>query len=232
MPATIRDYAHIARSVYEPTKQAAVTYAANNGWEYSDFRGGMFTSGFQGAVYFKVGSAPREYVVAFKGSKTSKTAVSDWLVNDVLIGLRQVPTQFHQAHKLMEQTIKRVGAGASITLVGHSLGGALVQCVAAHMLAATQVSYRFVNFNGPGMKKNVERPLKHLPVQGLNYICSADFIGNQPDDTGRSHFGRFYSAQTTLSKPKAHGMGGVFTSFDENRNNSLIALATLDQLGI
>ncbi len=233
MPATIEDYANIARSVYAPGKDAAVAFAQQWGWEKSDFRAGMFTSGFQGAVFYKVGSTPREYVVAFKGSKSplSTTGVSDWLVNDVLIGLRQVPSQFHQAHKLMEQTVHKVGNGGTITLVGHSLGGALVQCVAAHMLAVTGVNYRFVNFNGPGMKKNVERPLKHLGVRGLNYVCSTDPIGNHPDNTGRSHFGTFYGAQTTVSVGSSHGMGGVFTSFGEN-NNDNIAQSTLDLLGI
>ena len=239
MSASIRDYAAIARAVYEPTKEAAKSFATNNGWTYIEFRAGQFTSGFQGAVFFKHGSNPPEFVVAFKGSKggTTTTGISDWLVNDSLIGLKQIPTQYPQAQQLLNLAAQSYGALGTITLVGHSLGGALVQCVAANMIRhaallgpGAQSIYRFVNFNGPGMVRNFGHAAPG--IRGYNYIVRSDKIGNHPDKTGASHFGTFYRATSALSAAKAHGMGGVISSFAESHANQIVSIATLDQLGI
>jgi hypothetical protein len=81
-------------------------------------------------------------VIAFKGTRPTQT--SD-LVADLKLAMGFMPTQAKDA---LKATVDWLGPlkGTTVTLTGHSLGGALAQVV------GLQTGLDFVTFNAPGMK--------------------------------------------------------------------------------
>lgn len=175
-------YALIADAVYarwdEGNSSSAALY--NSDWkcppnmkvdEKSIWKlGNPFSSGFQGRVFL---NTKGDAVIAFKGTKPSMT--SD-LAADAKLAMGFMPTQAKDALKHTVDWMTHL-KGYTITLVGHSLGGALAQVV------GSRTKLRFVTFNAPGMLKQAHGLSSSQSIQiakvkekedkyGINYRTS------------------------------------------------------------
>ena len=191
---TLLEAAQIAAKVYSPSTAGA---PGIEGWlcpsrlavnDTSVFEGGnAFTSGFQGRVFKKANG--NEVVFAFKG--TVPSMVSD-LTADLAIALNRAPGQARDARYYAERW-RRAYPNATITLVGHSLGGGICQ------LVGIALDIKFVTFNAPGMLEAARgispffsgagRIIRALgggmPEAGVNYRRSWDLVGNCGAPIGR-----------------------------------------------
>ena len=140
-------------------------------WAYATggvVHGSLISSGFQGRAFVK----GTEAVAAYKGTRPTQT--SD-ITADVRLAFGYVPTQAKDALKCTVDWANHL-RGKTMTLVGHSLGGAIAQYVGHH------TGYDFVTFNAPGMRDNVQglsssqtRGRRGRAAQGLNLRSSGWF---------------------------------------------------------
>src|SRR5262245_34706461 len=155
-------------------------------WTIELYQVGTSANGFQGVIFSK----PDEVVCAYKGSKggffsrdKTQTAYDDWWVNDIQIGLNQIPSQAGAAREFL-WSAQRIAGQRPVTLVGHSLGGGLAQ------LAGYYNSVPFVTFNAPGMAGNVGCRRSASGERGFNMILWKDPVGNAGQHIGkRERFG-------------------------------------------
>ncbi len=176
--ATLLEYACIAAAVYkdENTMQAQLQADGFPNWVVRFWQAGTASNGFQGAIL----ENNHEVICAYKGSKTGVTGKQDWLVNDVQIGLNMIPSQTSSAAEMVEVAEAFICGGRGsrtkpLSIVGHSLGGALAQAVG--YIRGTP----FITFNAPGMKGNLSGKYHKAqggPVAGFNMILSTDPVGN------------------------------------------------------
>jgi hypothetical protein len=182
--ATLLEYAQIAAAVYKDEKEMMQKLVeAGHGWTVRFWQAGTAANGYQGAIL----ENDQEVICAYKGSKMGVTAKSDWLINDVQIGLNMIPSQSHSAAEMVEVAERYIcGSGGGrtkpLSIVGHSLGGGLAQFV-GYLRGVP-----FVTFNAPGMKGNLELiPLLGFTrvkaggtgkVNGFNMILATDPVGN------------------------------------------------------
>lgn len=148
---TLFEYALIADAAYSPSDSTSGSQGelSKLGWkcptemqvnDKSVFSGGSLTSsGFQGRMFLAPDNS--HAVIGYKGTKPQMT--SD-LVADIKLAMGFVPTQAKDALKATQDWSKQV-SGKTVTLAGHSLGGALAQVV------GQQTGLHFVTFNAPGM---------------------------------------------------------------------------------
>lgn len=176
MPTLYR-YAQFADAVYSADENAmkdALVKKSCAAWSVRKWHPLSRSNGFQGAIL----ENQEEVVCVYKGSTTGKAFVDDWLVNDMLIAVNALPPQMWSAYD-MAAAAQLIGGGKKpVSLVGHSLGGALAQIVGYIR------GLPFVTFNAPGMKGNAEtyRSLggtsKPGAIRGFNMILWSDPIGN------------------------------------------------------
>lgn len=149
--ATMLEYANLANAVYSRETHLV------GGWDCQLWEEGTwFGNGFQGGIYQGDG----EVIVAFKGTALgSDTTVSD-LTADARIGVGVIPNQAGGAYRMVV-TGKEIAGSRPITIVGHSLGGALAQ------VAGVWCELPFVAFNSPGMKDHIKASAYNVfkPVQ-------------------------------------------------------------------
>jgi hypothetical protein len=209
---TLMEYAKIADKVYEPSscqEPAIAGFTCPHGYAVDDqsvFAGGSFwTSGLQARLFTRRNGD--DAVIAFKGTKPSM--VSDLTADLRIIGYG-MPRQAVDALKLVSEWKGRL-AGRRVSLVGHSLGGAIAQVVGA----ITDV--RFVTFNAPGMWSNAVGvcsfpKLLNTTKLGMNYIKWGDVVGN---------FGK-HIGDTTRVRSTGHSIVGFIeflkTYGDRNRD--------------
>jgi len=172
------EYANLASEVYE-SHTHAIDQKTLPGWyvikglhlddESAIFGKGKWgTSGLQGrAFYHKRG----DMVIAFKG--TNITMGSD-LYADLKIVAYRVPTQATQAVRLVKDW-KAKFPRTRVSLVGHSLGGAICQ------IAGLATDTKFVTFGAPGMHHNAIglcafKKLLNTSKAGVNYANVGDMI--------------------------------------------------------
>lgn len=188
--ATLLEYARIADKVYEPSPASIPDWSCPPGLAVDDrsvFEGGrLLTTGFQGRVFESGGSAG-EVVIAFKG--TVPRMASD-LIADLTLALNAIPGQAHVALAKTEAW-RRNYTSKPISLVGHSLGGALAQVV------GYRLGIKFVTFNAPGMLEQnsgiipygLGRIVRALggghQDAGVNFRRSWDMVGNFSAPIGR-----------------------------------------------
>lgn len=117
----------------DATKSLEVAFNGNTSWEVVPIKEQEITSSlgsFNGICYGrdKHENCYNEVVVVFRGSQEAL----DWIPADFLILLNWKPsTQEGAAKSFFAKVLDEPACqGADITLVGHSLGGALVQLVA------------------------------------------------------------------------------------------------------
>ncbi|MDP1902717.1 MAG: DUF2974 domain-containing protein, partial [Pseudomonadota bacterium] len=119
---TNAEYAKLASAAYEDK-------GAPKGWirlENADPN----PVGYDGAAFGRKNSAGKivEVVIAHRGTEPVSFD-GDWTAN-LQMGLRKVPDQYEYARNFY-QKVQAAYGGASVTLTGHSLGGALAQLQAA-----------------------------------------------------------------------------------------------------
>lgn len=210
---TTGDYWEIADSVHNADP---LNYSIPTGFtcDRAETSKGFFSlkvnrNGFQGALYTHIQTGAK--VLALAG--TQGMPLND-LLADLRVLVQLMPRQATSALKFYRSAIQ---PGEGVTVVGHSLGGALAQVL------GYWVNCRFVTFNAPGMagalnvaRFNVLKPQVLLrtragkaerdsgAAQGLNFVTPGDVI---------AHFGRHVGQVITLPGPAAqfanHGLPQV-----------------------
>src|SRR5580692_6959430 len=146
--ATIADYLEIADAAYhaDPENRISARWQVRK-WEKATWYG----NGFQGGVF----EDDSELIVAFSGTKGGLTSapISQDSAN-ARIGVLVIPNMAGAAKKLVDWAERNRGE-KPVSIVGHSLGGALAQAIGAWS------GHPFVSFNGPGMAA-------HLKVSAFN----------------------------------------------------------------
>lgn len=171
------EYARLANEVYEPHTHH-VDQADLHGWYvvkglYQDdksvlFGGKLTSSGLQCRAF---ANGHGDMIFAFKGTKMSMA--SD-LAADLKIMVYMVPTQATEAVRLVKNWKSRYPK-QRVSLVGHSLGGAICQ------IAGLATDTRFVTFGAPGMYNNAIglcafRKLFNTSKAGVNYANTGDLV--------------------------------------------------------
>ncbi len=119
---TNAEYAKLASAAYEDK-------GAPKGWERLRIKPEDNPAGYDGAAFKRrMSDGTIEIVIAHRGTEPVSFD-GDWTAN-LQMGLRKVPDQYQYAKKFYEQ-IKRENSDATLSLTGHSLGGALAQLQAA-----------------------------------------------------------------------------------------------------
>jgi hypothetical protein len=213
MIPTILEYVKIADAAYKVDGQELHTELNNQGvagWAVCQFRARKwFNDGFQGAIL-----ARDNFVVcAFKGSMVGKSFVQDWLVNDLLLAINQMPPQIRSAMEMVEAARVLVRdnsiANPKIVAIGHSLGGGLAQ------LVGWACDIPFLTFNGPGMlgcvgKEPVPAQAKGM-IRGLNMIMGTDPVGNFGRHIGDTE--RFFTPGALIPFRRGVAVAHVMGSF-------------------
>lgn len=165
--ATLSEYAAIAEAVYDDAPACDGWSIAMGGEGRSGFRpagGGLFDT-LQAAAF----SRRDEVIVAFRGT----TLNQDWIAN-IKLGVGANTHQFSDAWRFVKDL--NPGSATRMTLVGHSLGGAIAQVV------GNWLRLPFVTFNAPGvalvsrsMGEMVEayRPGGLGPLRPAGWLASA-----------------------------------------------------------
>jgi pimeloyl-ACP methyl ester carboxylesterase len=162
----------------------------------------LLSTGLQGRVFVRT-LDPECVVIAFKG--TRPTQLTD-LLNDVDLTLGVLPSQAVDAIALTRRwlgQLKSAHGGLPVHVVGHSLGGAIAQCV------AYALDLRCVTFNAPGMLTVCRMWLSRggrTPVEkaGENYRSSG--LSPIANLFWRSHVG---SEHILDGSPSGHGIAGL-----------------------
>jgi hypothetical protein len=165
-------------------------------------------NGFQGVVH----EGAHEVVVAFAGTLGGpfNAPISQTSAN-FRIGLNIIPNMAGSAKALVKSA---AALTKPVSIVGHSLGGALAQVVGVWM------GVPFISFNGPGMMthlrmsafnvfhpRQMRRTLKASPIAVANGICFSvtnDFVGNFG-----SHVGIFVQVPWVGGTGGRHDLGSL-----------------------
>jgi hypothetical protein len=254
MAITMNEAAKLAQISYQETETTADNLLANlpsGGWTIAakklspgGLRGGKgllgalappgCCTGFQGFCFAR--PRTKDFVFAIKGTKgLSKSG--DWTSN-LKIAMSMVPNQastarsFFVKYRDMYKT-----AGYSVTVVGHSLGGGVAQCL------GFWYSVPFVTFNAPGMARTLflsttlpmaaikpmvwartygaanDHGLSKKKSEGVNFRLKNDFV------SAKGSCGSPYGYRVTLpfggwSGP-AHAMANVVTELQHSRYGSM-----------
>ena len=198
--ATIRDYLDIADAAYQNDPEGHVP----NRWRLRKTeKATWYGNGFQGSVF----EGDEEVIVAFSGTKGGPMSapISQSSAN-ARIAVLVIPNMAGSAKKLVRWAEQNCG-GKPVSIVGHSLGGALAQVVGAWS------GRPFVSLNGPGMEAhlkastfNVFKPRqmarsirarrKGAPV-GLCLNVRGDFVGTY----GKGYIGEVRELRPDAGEP-------------------------------
>jgi len=141
--ATIRDYLDLADAAYQADPEGHVS----SRWRVRKTETATwYGNGFQGSVF----EGDEEVIVAFSGTKGGPMSapISQNSAN-ARIAVLVIPNMAGSAKKLVRWAEQNCG-GKPVSIVGHSLGGALAQVVGAWS------GRPFVSLNGPGMEAHLK----------------------------------------------------------------------------
>ena len=212
-------YAQIAAKSYnEPGKQNIEGYQVVFSTPH------LTADGFQAIAYGILSEDSIHYdeiIIAFRGSMPPENFnlnefIQDWIINDFgdIVG-GSTPTQLSSAINFYNHIKENyLSANGTITLTGHSLGGALVQLVAA------KEGVEGYTFNAPGVKFQAEQA-QYTYNNVHNYIIMNDIIGNLRDTDSNSsssgHVGEeyYYFPTKTGSTIGMFNPHGAYTQIDD-----------------
>jgi hypothetical protein len=204
--ATIAEYLDLADAAYHgnPTNFSAR-------WQIMRWKKGTwYGDGFQGGVF----EDDKELVVAFAGTKGNlMTAPISQNSANARIGVFVIPNMAGAAKALVDWAEQNRGE-KPVSIVGHSLGGALAQVVGAWS------GLPFISLNGPGMAAhlklsafNVFKPRQLArsvnarragPPVGLCLNVKGDFVGSY----GHKHIGEVKEL-TLETAERAHSIDAI-----------------------
>ena len=214
---TLLSYAELAAAVYDArhTKNSVIkTAQGKQSWTILEWISGG-TEGFQGAIL----QSGADNVCAFKGTGADFTESgkgTTW--EDVKADLRLTfwlqPKQLREATDMVRQAENLTDSKKkTLSIVGHSLGGALAQGV------GYGTGLPFVTFNAPGMQTNMM--LSSVPpakkIRGFNMILLSDPIGNFGLHVGKTE--RFITPWMFVPGPQggvAHTMSSILSKLSSN----------------
>lgn len=101
-----------------------------------------------------------EVVIAYRG--TNSTELVDWTKNNLNIGMGEVPVQYTEASHFYNLVAEKYGKD-NITVIGHSLGGALAQLIGAEYNVNT------ITFNAPGVLHLLKNINPNLSLNKSDY---------------------------------------------------------------
>jgi len=150
--ATFDTYVSIAQHVYMGPVLKMGEVGPPNGWNVQKREfASLIGDGFQGGIY----ATATEVIVAFAGTGGGGGMVSQGAA-DARIAVNVVPNLAGSAHTMVKWARKH-NPNKPISIVGHSLGGAIAQVV------GNWTGTPFISFNGPGMKT-------HLKMSAFNIL--------------------------------------------------------------
>lgn len=212
-------------SIYDAARFAWQPYfgdapALPAGWNYisSSILGGLDSAdnGFFAQVYQKDGTI----IVSFCGTNDNQ----DKTGSDLQILNGDIPDQYYNALGLVSR-VRQLFSDAEIVLVGHSLGGALAQLVAARYVHADggAIVLPAITFNAPGVYEILRDQLGYGMYEAnavqyshiLNYATSDDLIGNWETHIGYSN-SNILTTYIGSDLPWSHHMSNFTTEFDGN----------------
>jgi hypothetical protein len=205
--------AFLADAVYSKTLQQNQTITSSDGSQWTAVQiSPQNTTGYQGALFKN--EATGQYVFASRG--TDITSTKDLGAN-LQMGLQQTPDQMAVQREFFQEVKKEVlrrnGNPDSITLTGHSLGGALIQALAAENPANQADTF---NAYGPGnlipgsegkVYNNITNHVMHL--DGVSVLPGSQMIGN------------------TVAYGTANSLDHLLSSFMENLTGTALVGASL-----
>ncbi len=216
--ANLLQYAQLANAAYQAAEPATMKLPA--GFKLLQPRAnGVAASGFKGAIFGGVG----EVVVAFAGTEVSRGVVD--AVQDITADLRlpfDMPRQSSYAYFLFMEAQSGLKKGQSITICGHSLGGALTQHVAYWTKA------NFVTFNAPGVYAGIQgtkaaflhSPQKAWRTWQASFGPSADGhnyrLPDDPVSMMRPHYGRSCLTLDNTLELGGHSMDDVVKACEKS----------------
>ena len=198
--ATIRDYLEIAEASYQSD---AANHVGSRWSLRKSEKATWYGNGFQGSVF----ESEQEVIVAFSGTKGGPLSapISQNSAN-ARIGAHIIPNMAGAAKKLVRWAEQNC-AGKPVSIVGHSLGGALAQVVGAWS------GRPFVSLNGPGMEthlkassfnifkprqmaRSIKARRKNAPA-GLCLNVRGDFVGGY----GKGYVGEVQELTPSAGEP-------------------------------
>ena len=169
--ATFDTYVSIATHVYTGPVLQMGEEGPPRGWNIQKREfASLLGNGFQGGVY----ANEKEVIVAFSGTGGGWSMGSQ-LTADARIGVNVIPNMAGGAFDMVKWA-RKFNAGKPLSIVGHSLGGALAQVV------GNWAGAPFVSLNGPGMASHLKMSAFNIfkPMQLFRSAISkntADTIG-------------------------------------------------------
>ena len=183
MVLSVSDYAYFAKLSYSNDVEKELSQdMKNNGWKVVGTNGGA--NGLQAIAFGRGKGADGKYaeiVIAYRGTDS----LLDATIDDLQIAVGAIPSQTAGAINYYDTIVKNLSENGSISVTGHSLGGALAQLVAA---ITGDDAY---TFNAPGMKYllsqlGLDEQEEYTNIE--NYIVMNDYVGNFREHIGQEYY--------------------------------------------
>ena len=162
------------------------------------------SSGFYAALYK---DANGNIMIAYRSTKE----LSEWTSTNIPATQGQIPDQYHYASQLaalVAANVKQTSPNATISVTGHSLGGALATYAAEQMLGISNVT----TFNAP--RPPLLSTVIHGGVSQINIVVRSDIVGDPKSSVAPYNFGylpgKTYEVQSTTDQGQSILNRGTF----------------------
>lgn len=226
---SLPDYAGICQDAYRDTPMAGLGTGASplDGWRRVELPPYGTGNGLNASLYERrLDDGRLEVALAFAGTEFEdrQTGLPDWrdawtdIDQAVTIGerdLRAVPPQYRDALNLAKDVAARYSGrkDATLTLLGHSLGGGLAQYVSLH------TGHKAVVFNSAPLGLETRRTVSFAQREAsIDTIVNIHMRGEPIYGTPGVQFGRQYvvdpAPDLRVSTSQKHFMEPVIATFD------------------